>query len=62
MDDYSVTSLTESKNEWCARLVNVMTPAVIKVCVTDFQMAIEPPLDTSPTAIGQLTKFNDGII
>ena len=29
MDDYSVTSLTESKNEWCARLVNVMTPAVI---------------------------------
>lgn len=25
MDDYSVNSLTESKNEWCARLVNILT-------------------------------------
>ena len=25
MDDYSITSLTESKNEWCARLVSVLT-------------------------------------
>ena len=29
MDDYSVASLTESKNEWCARLVNIFTPAVV---------------------------------
>ena len=26
MDDYSVSSLNESKNEWCARLLNLMTP------------------------------------
>ena len=29
MDDYSITSLSESKNEWCARLVNTLTPAII---------------------------------
>jgi hypothetical protein len=28
MDDYSVQSLSESKNEWCARLVNIFTPLV----------------------------------
>ena len=30
MDDYSVSSLTESKNEWCARLVNSLTPPIIQ--------------------------------
>ena len=29
MDDYSITSLTESKNEWCARLVSILTHNVI---------------------------------
>ena len=29
MDDYSLASLSESKNEWCARLVNTLTPAII---------------------------------
>ena len=29
MDDYSLSSLTESKNELCARLVNVLTPLII---------------------------------
>ena len=28
MDDYSLSSLSESKNEWCARLVNILTPAL----------------------------------
>lgn len=26
MDDYSLASLNDSKNEWCARLINIMTP------------------------------------
>ena len=30
MDDYSVGSLVESKNEWCARLVGILTPLVIE--------------------------------
>ena len=29
MDDYSITSLTESKNEWCARLVSILTHSVV---------------------------------
>ena len=29
MDDYSLASLTESKNEWCARLVNLLTQHII---------------------------------
>ena len=30
MDDYDVSNLYESKNEWAARLVNILTPAVIE--------------------------------
>lgn len=29
MDDYSVSSLAESQNEWCARLVHILTPLII---------------------------------
>lgn len=29
MDDYSVSSLVESRNEWCVRLLNILTPNVI---------------------------------
>ena len=28
MDDYSINSLTESKNEWCARLVSILTGSI----------------------------------
>jgi len=28
MDDYSINSLTESKNEWCARLVSILTHSI----------------------------------
>lgn len=30
MDDYNLSSLTESKNEWSARLVNALTPCIIE--------------------------------
>lgn len=29
MDDYTITSLYESQNEWVARLVNILTPEII---------------------------------
>jgi hypothetical protein len=29
MDDYSMSSLNDSKNEWCARLLNILTPCII---------------------------------
>ena len=28
MDDFNVSSLHESKNEWCARLVTLLTPLI----------------------------------
>ena len=39
MDDYSISSLSESKNEWCARLVNTLTPATIGGLKSIFQEA-----------------------
>ena len=30
MDDYSINSLGDSKNEWCARLINILTPVTIQ--------------------------------
>ena len=39
MDDYSVASLTESKNEWCARLVNTVSPAVVEGLKSIFKEA-----------------------
>ena len=41
MDDYNIASLSESKNEWCARLVNAMTPAVIEGLRSIFKEATE---------------------
>ena len=29
MDDYSMSSLNDSKNEWCSRLLNILTPSII---------------------------------
>tara|TARA_B110000858_G_scaffold149177_1_gene169601 strand:- start:88 stop:1080 length:993 start_codon:yes stop_codon:yes gene_type:complete len=30
MDDYSISSLQESRNEWCSRLINIITPLVME--------------------------------
>lgn len=30
MDDYNITTLIESRNEWCARLINILTPCIIE--------------------------------
>ena len=30
MDDFVISNLHESRNEWCARLVSIMTPLVIE--------------------------------
>ena len=41
MDDYSVNSLTESKNEWCARLVNILTHHIRDGFKSIFEEAIK---------------------
>ena len=30
MDDFSTVSLSESKNEWCSRLLNIMSPCIMQ--------------------------------
>ena len=41
MDDYSLSSLTESKNEWCARLVSLLTHHIIIGIDSIFNEAVE---------------------
>lgn len=71
MDDYSVNSLSESKNEWCARLVNTLTPAVIqglksifneawKLCEENTQR--DKYLMTFQTFLTRIPQWNPSII
>jgi len=41
MDDYSITSLTESKNEWCARLVSILTYHIMEGVNSIFDEAMK---------------------
>ena len=71
MDDYSISSLSESKNEWCARLVNLFTPAVISGLKSIFNEAWllckendedEKYLMTFQTFLSRVPKWNSTII
>ena len=39
MDDYNINSIIESKNEWCARLTNILTPCMIEGIKSIFEEA-----------------------
>lgn len=41
MDDYSINSLTESKNEWCARLVSILSHTIIQGINSIYEEAIK---------------------
>ena len=71
MDDYDVSNLYESKNEWAARLVNILTPAVIegirsiyneayKLCVDNDEE--EKYLMTFQNLLARVAKWNSSII
>ena len=71
MDDYSVASLSESKNEWCARLVNIFTPAVVSGLKSIFEEAWQLCEDndeedkyliTFQTFLSRVPKWNNEII
>ena len=71
MDDYSITSLGESRNEWVARLIDVMTPAVIEGLESIFTEAYdickqndedEKYLMTFQTFLSRIPKWNPEII
>ena len=71
MDDYSVSSLSESKNEWCARLVAVLTMPVIdglrsifkeswELCISNDEE--DKYLMTFQTLLSRIPKWNPEII
>lgn len=71
MDDYTLNSLTESKNEWCARLVSIFTPAVIQGLKSIFDEAwalceendeLDKYLLTFQTFLSRVPKWNPDII
>ena len=71
MDDYSVTSLYESKNEWASRLVNILTPLIqegirsifdeaVKLCVGNKEQ--DKYLMTFQNLLSRVPKWNSNII
>jgi len=71
MDDYSLASLTESKNEWCVRLVNTITPAIIEGLKSIFKEAWDlcsesneedQYLMTFQTFLSRIPSWNDTIV
>ena len=47
MDDYSINSLTDSKNEWCARLVSIINSTIMQGIKSIFNEAIKLCLDNN---------------
>ena len=71
MDDFNVGSLHESKNEWCARLITLLTPLIvdgyksildeaINLCKTNDEM--DKYLMTFQNFISRVPKWNPTII
>ena len=71
MDDYSLVSLSDSKNEWCARLVNTLSPCIIEGLKSIFDEAWNLCLEneeedkylmTFQTFLSRIPKWNTTII
>jgi hypothetical protein len=71
MDDFSLNSLQESRNEWCSRLVTVLTPCIIdgiksifeeswKLCVENDEKT--KYLMTFQNFLSRVPKWNTNII
>ena len=71
MDDFVVSNLHESKNEWCGRLVSILTPLVIegfksifneswKLCVENNE--VNKYLMTFQNLLSRIPKWNSVII
>lgn len=71
MDDFNVSSLHESRNEWCARLLTILTPLIvegfrsifdesIKLCKDNDEM--DKYLMTFQNLITRIPKWNKTII
>ena len=47
MDDFNLSTIIESKNEWCARLTNTLTPCVIEGLRSIFTEAFDVCLENN---------------
>ena len=47
MDDFNLSTIIESKNEWCARLTNTLTPCIIEGLRSIFTEAFDVCLENS---------------
>ena len=71
MDDYSISSLQESRNEWCSRLINILTPLVIEGFKSIFDEAwklcqendeTDKYLMTFQNFLARIPKWNPSIV
>ena len=71
MDDYNISTLTDSKNEWCARLTNILTPCLIEGMKSIFDEAYkicsdndeeEKYLMTFQNLLSKIPEWNETII
>jgi hypothetical protein len=71
MDDFNVSSLHESRNEWCARLLTILTPLIIEGYKSIFEESIklckandelDKYLMTFQNLIARIPKWNKTII
>lgn len=71
MDDYSISSLQESRNEWCSRLINILTPLVIEGFKSIFDEAwklcqendeTDKYLMTFQNFLARIPKWNTSIV
>ena len=71
MDDFNVSSLHESKNEWCSRLLTILTPLIIEgfksifdesylLCKNNKEM--DKYLMTFQNLIARIPKWNPSVI
>jgi hypothetical protein len=71
MDDFVISNLNESRNEWCARLVSILTPLVIQgirsifneawsICITNGE--VNKYLMTFQNMLCGVHKWNSNII
>lgn len=71
MDDYNITSLQESNNEWVSRLISVLTPCIIKGTNTIYKEAHQLCVDndeedkylmTFQNFLSRVPKWNTAIL
>ena len=71
MDDYSISSLQESRNEWCARLINIFTPLTMEGFKSIFEESwklcqendeTEKYLMTFQNFLARIPKWNPSIL